>query len=847
MIKKLLIKMLLIAVCVFIFLAIPLNIVNAININGSEIASMPDLADWIKKNTNSFFNLETSSLLGKSLYQGRGNVGAVESNNGMCLYHQNSNNPVDTYKIYTLVDIEYQIGTGYTAKVNKIGDNNKITSKTENVTDIQTELAKLVRAFQNTKESKVTGCTALPGLIRKNEILYYLYLKNVSNKLGFNSRGSYIQIPGALAPIAGEQNSNSWDYLQHYALGTDTQIGNYYDSENNINYKDLVIRFNENGNWTYNAFNVNENKNESKSGDGEYLRKTRDYAEKISNANGYKVEKVKTTPKVQQVIEDNNEYKCVVGPFKIDYAGTTIDNITGLVNDKTTIQGNNLEWAKTYNSTKWKNCDSNKNLPKNEEFYIKFKCESNYTKFKLNVKFKEFEYYNVRFVTAASPNGLNQASILWGIKTQKINDKVDWTIDLNLTTSLKIKKVDYRDTSKKLDAKFAIFYKKYTNIDSSEDGWLGYNKTKNIVTYGKAWANATKFRTGEDDGTIILNNLQYGNYYVIEVEAPKGYKLSDQAGYKQDSNYSFLTKQNWKMDEKESCIIGNNSEKNGYLKVSKPDGSDTSLNNNNYINLTYTSSNKPYTYLVKNKKETSLKIKKVDKETGKALQGAGFKILVKNAENNSWGWLQSDGRIIDLTQEKSDLKTNSKGIIEIKNVPYGKYYIYETESPDPNKYKLNEQEPKNRFNYSAIPKGYPGDMVKQDYFYHWNYTINQENNTLDLEIKNADTSSPPNSLEIIKKDKDTGEPLSDVGFKVLVNTGTEIGWLQRNGKLSTELTDSKSDLYTDEDGIINLVDVPSGRYYIYETEPKEGYNLQEQSTNDVYLNGTPLGDRERWI
>ena len=268
--------------------------------------------------------------------------------------------------------------------------------------------------------------------------------------------------------------------------------------------------------------------------------------------------------------------------------------------------------------------------------------------------------------------------------------------------NMTIKKVDYDYNVPLNGAKFAVY------CTANGGGWLGYNETKQEVTYGKTWANKYEFITGNSycgdvkvDGEISIKNLIQGNYVVYEVATPDGYNLKDQPGYLYKDVQSYVEKlNNYGSDDKDAVMIGKESYIRGY--VSLKDGTakrnrletvndvvfNTDYGWNNENNSGYTSSN--LTYTIKNKKQTKLTINKTDAKDGKKLKDVGIKVLVKLYEKvqyegnildvNTWGWLKQDGTVTTKYNEAYEFKTDNSGNIELLNIPYGIYYIYETSS-----------------------------------------------------------------------------------------------------------------------------------------------------------------------
>lgn len=301
-----------------------------------------------------------------------------------------------------------------------------------------------------------------------------------------------------------------------------------------------------------------------------------------------------------------------------------------------------------------------------------------------------------------------------------------------------IRKIDYDDNTLIDNSEFVIFEK--------DKGWIGYNS--NNITTGNSWSNAYRFKTGTSycgekayTGEFTLKKLPDGYYYIFEVATGSNlYSLKGQPGYSANSNYSFLSNDKWKMNGIESVLIGRNSCASGFTQVGLADGTPYSfypwknVDKNkttdtvcDYVRLSDCNSSFEYndkyyyatnhaTLTIKNRKDTKLTIVKKDKDTNTPIANVGIKVLVKTTETrftlNSYKWVKSDGTVTDNVNEAYEFKTDANGKIEISNVPYGKYYIFETSTSD-NNYKLELQD---HF-MEGKPEDYKGTFLSEQYVY----------------------------------------------------------------------------------------------------------------------------------
>ncbi|MGL4109610.1 SpaA isopeptide-forming pilin-related protein [Clostridium sp. LP20] len=225
----------------------------------------------------------------------------------------------------------------------------------------------------------------------------------------------------------------------------------------------------------------------------------------------------------------------------------------------------------------------------------------------------------------------------------------------------------------------------------------------------------------DEDGILEIKDLLPGDYQVIETKAPDGYEL--------DSTPLRFT-----------------------------------INPDVTKEIKLTMENKKKEEIIK---KGSVKLKKVDSETGEGLQGAEFKLLSSGGE---------------LLQER--LVTDKSGILKIKDLVSGDYQLIETKAPD----------------------GYELDSTPLEFTINPNVTKEIK---LTMKNKKRDIVSIKNLVKLIKVDEEVRQPLSGVEFKLV------------------DLNDNivREQLFTDENGIIEIENLVPGEYKLIEIKALDGYVL----------------------
>lgn len=425
-----------------------------------------------------------------------------------------------------------------------------------------------------------------------------------------------------------------------------------------------------------------------------------------------------------------------IGSLKITKLSGTIKNIKIYWADGTNEQISTKTSSTYFQIYSNRDCTQTKDISSikaNETIYIKNKKDSDIINMEIEVS-QEGKGYKVTFELYESEIGQNaiHAVVEKGESTSKKQG-----IDVSYG-KLTVKKEDYDYNYPLNNAQFAIYYK-----GSKDSGWIGYQN--NQITFGNTWNNRYEFETGKGycgdvqvDGEFTIRKLRNGTYTVFEVKTPDGYDLDGQPGYMSLKNYG--------ADGNYGVLNGYDAYCSGYIsaKIGSESYSFSEDNGINYSgNYGWNSNNSQYTsdkliYTVKNKKANKLVVNKKDKDTNLSIKNVGIKIFVHTLEKiqykdvtydaDSWLWLRQDKTLTNNINEAYEFKTDRNGKIELSNVPYGKYYIYETTPGDG--YVLSEQK---RYKIGAPVEGIDNFFdSKIEYVYLGSNIINKQEYTPEI-------------------------------------------------------------------------------------------------------------------
>lgn len=313
--------------------------------------------------------------------------------------------------------------------------------------------------------------------------------------------------------------------------------------------------------------------------------------------------------------------------------------------------------------------------------------------------------------------------------------------------------------------------------------------------------------TTNQDGIATSKEIEKGTYTFKEVSAPDGYIMDTNVyDFSITDNNDVVSKtvtnekivgnlEILKVSDEENILLKDaefevyDSNKKLVKKVSTDENGKAVVKDLKKGSYTFKEIKAPFGY-DKDEKEYTFKIESLNQVvkqtiTNKKIYGK-FKIL-KVDENNKeianvkFEILNSANKVIKT------VTTDENGIAEVENLPIGKYKYREIQTPD--------------------------IYVLDDTVYEFEITSDERDITKKVVNKNA-----KGIIKIIKIDKDSKTPISNVKFNVI-------------NKLTNEVVDT---IITDEDGIARTKALNLGEYIYQEIEVKDEYILN-RSTYEVKI------------
>ncbi len=477
---------------------------------------------------------------------------------------------------------------------------------------------------------------------------------------------------------------------------------------------------------------------------------------------------------------------------------------------------------------------------------------------KINLTDIDEDIYTIKEVSTPNnyildENNIKTISIKWNGGDNK-DGKYELIFENTLKPALVINKLSGLSGLGLKGARFTIEYR-------GDDG-----SYKAIGTY-----------TTNDNGQIVLPNMNVGWYRITEISAPPGYQLPSNPTYEiyldaGQNSYEEIEIPETDGDDNGDIIVSNGGDLTVTYGMDIDEISKLFENNTTVYNADLPIINYPLNSIV---------IKKIDAQTGELLEGATFDLIKVSEELSGTGGttigtyttdksgiivvtgLESGAYIvkevkpptnydIDVTnQQQAWLKEDGTSIIELtfNNYKYGSLVI--------NKMDADTKEPLSNAVFEVTnSKGEyigtsgnghlttdvegsiklenlpPDSYVITEIKAPANYAIDHENNVKVVDIGYGETkeidfyNKAYSTLVIRKLDTDTKEPLSGAEFKITTSDGAVVG--NSNGIYTT-----------DENGLITISDLPVGSYVVTETKAPTNYILSNNSqTIDIKGNAT---------
>ena len=474
----------------------------------------------------------------------------------------------------------------------------------------------------------------------------------------------------------------------------------------------------------------------------------------------------------------------VVGPFNLKFTtGMNSIEVNGSSNNSIEKEDGNIYWVEADNDydysdpSRWgKNWGD---IPSKKWFYLAVKTSliGDAKTYKIIFHQKPFKYYRTRMLLLESSQNQQFGTCIALDDPSYSYAKLTYKISRNDTGSLVVQKVDAKGNGLS-----GVGIKVYGILSDDKKGWV-----KSDGTIDSSFSNGKTFKTGSD-GKVTISKLKAGEYYVYEVSAASGYDLDDQRA----------TYPNSKDPNK---FAGNSSYgKCVYLGTDDVNGDTVEIK----ALKQYTGGN--------------IIVEKVDKNNAKL---AGVQIKIYGKCGSGKGWLKSDGSLADSFSSGDTFVTDSNGKIEIKNAKVGTYYIYEVGVPAG--YNLEEQ----RVVYKNDEDD--NDFAGDEAYGKCVYLGKGSNKSTNIELKGLKQyTSGSITIEKVSKD-DANKKISGVKLKIYAQSSGGNGWLKEDGTITSSYSGG-STFVTGSNGTVEVKNVPSGTYYVYEIGAGDGYNLEDQRT-----------------
>lgn len=409
-----------------------------------------------------------------------------------------------------------------------------------------------------------------------------------------------------------------------------------------------------------------------------------------------------------------------------------------------------------------------------------------------DIRFENLDFGNYIIEETVAPDGYNATNQIFNVTINEATPNL--TYDLIVENDKKIEQLGSIKLTKLEDG---------TNKKLSGAEFALLDKDKKVIDK----------KTTDINGEIVFSKLAFGQYYIQETKAPNGFVL--------DATLHSVNVNNDTPNLVAEISLKNKKEvvQLGKIKLLKlEDGSNLPLKDaefslydqNKQLIQTKVTSDKgeinfdklPFgQYFLKETKapngfvlDDTLRSIIIDQQTPELT----FKITLKNKKDvTQLGKIKliklEDGSkktlkgakftLFDHNKKKIESQvTNDKGEINFDKLPLGQYYVQETKAP--NGFVIDST-----MHSVLIDKDTPEFLVT-------------------LTLSNKKEKTTVGSIEIIKRDKDTGKVLQGAEFALL------------NEKKEVVMTK-----VTDKNGKIIFSDLAFGKYFVKETKAPSGYEL----------------------
>lgn len=481
-------------------------------------------------------------------------------------------------------------------------------------------------------------------------------------------------------------------------------------------------------------------------------------------------------------------------------------------------------------------------------FYILNENQSKTIKnFKINVSRTVSNVYTATIYIMKSNTGSQRLlACKHGKKAKTYTDSK--TVKVGEVGDLTITKIgEYNDGGERIEDKLSGVQFKIYNETTNQWVKVSGDKTEYLDnTESNFKNNATIFET--KNGVIKVNDLKSGLYRIIEISVGdnKAYTTkikSTTVGSVEEKEYYGTRYSTIKdvsisvgssvgvkiVDEKQSgelTIIKVGPKVDTVDKIDDIDDSETDEDDNESEGVDYSGNidNINETATGRDQTEGGLAIEEGEGNSMVTLAGAKMKIyLVEGAEDGTKGWVKKQDSGISYTNDNSDentvFTTGNDGEIKLEGIKYGKYAIYETQSPSEKWFSLDGQD------------GYEADSISKEN--HWVYL-----GTVEVGYSNGSvTFKAINKITVgdltIEKSDETYKDLKLSGVNIKLYSVKKNAWIVKNanGEFIYDSQKTSSDatsFETDKDGKIFLEKIKFGTYKVYETKAAIGYDITKQ-------------------